>query len=71
MSGRNPKTKPVDYKLFVRLGIGEIVSGLVVVALGLFGIGEPTLLIVTGCVIALIGVGMVIWARSKLAGGAR
>jgi hypothetical protein len=71
MSGRDPKTKPVDYKLFLRLGIGEIMWGLVLVALGLLGMGEPTLLIAIGCVIALVGIGMVIWARSKLAGGAR
>jgi hypothetical protein len=74
MSGRNPKTKPVDYKLFVRLGIGEIAWGLVLIALALSGVldvGDPTFLVVVGGVIALVGVGMVIWARSKMDGGAR
>jgi hypothetical protein len=73
MSGRDPKTKPMDWRVIVLMGAGDIVIGLVLVACALAGLvddGNRTLLISIGAVMAVVGAALVIWARSKVDGGA-
>ncbi|WP_029416243.1 hypothetical protein [Brevundimonas bacteroides] len=74
MSRHGQKPPTMDPKLFVQLGIGDIVLGLGLAAaalLGLLGDVDRTLVAGIGGVIAVIGVGIVIWARSRMDGGAR
>jgi hypothetical protein len=74
MSRRDQKPPKADPKLFVQLGIGDIVLGLglaTAALLGLLGDVDRTLMAGIGGVIAVIGAGIVIWARSKLDGGGR
>ena len=62
------KNAPSVYRTLMFAGLADVCLGLVLVVLGLTGaLGEPnTLLAGCGGLFAVIGVGLVIWARNKL-----
>jgi hypothetical protein len=60
--------KPVDYRLMLIVGVSDAVLGVALAGLALSGIlgegMEP--LAVAGGLMALVGVGIVLWARNKI-----